>query len=136
MRNLPLLLRCLIVLAFCLDGTAMAWQKSAMAVGAVHHVHADAHVTNDGHGSADHEPDAVATSDCEDTITTTPSEAAHDDCGCSDTGCECACGFVTLALARGIPLADTLWIGFVPVSGDLTTVGQDASTSLFRPPIG
>ncbi|MGY0799456.1 CopL family metal-binding regulatory protein [Lysobacter sp. A286] len=136
MRNLPLLLRCLIVLAFCLDGSAMAWQKTAMAVGAVHHVHADAHVANDGHGSADHGPDAVAASDCEDTTTTTPSEAAHEDCDCSDGGCACACGFVTLALARRIPLADTLWIGFVPISGDLTTVGKGTSSSLFRPPIG
>ncbi|MGY0558538.1 CopL family metal-binding regulatory protein [Lysobacter sp. A421] len=133
MRNFSLLLRCMVVLAFCLDGSAMAWQKSTMAVAAVHH--ADTYVPSAGHEGADHAPDAVAVSDCEDSTSTTPSDASHEDCGCSDNGCECACGFVTLALARGIS-TDAFWIGFVQVSGNLTTVAQGASSSLFRPPIG
>ncbi|QOD89996.1 CopL family metal-binding regulatory protein [Lysobacter sp. CW239] len=136
MRHLPLLLRCLIVLAFCLDGTAMAWQKSAMAAGAVHHGHA----ATGGHEAAGHGPDmdtvAVLDQDHADTTAPVPTDAMHEDCDCSETGCDCACGFGTFALARGIPHVDTLWIGFVPVSGDLTAARKGVASSLFRPPIG
>ncbi|HUH90910.1 MAG TPA: CopL family metal-binding regulatory protein [Lysobacter sp.] len=136
MRHLPLLLRCLIVLAFCLDGTAMAWQKSAMAAGVVHHGH-NGHAASDGHEATGHQPDPVAV------LAEDPGHAGadspgviHEDCDCTESGCDCACGFVTLALARGIPLVDTFWIGFVPVSGDLTAARKGVASSLFRPPIG
>ena len=132
MLNFSLLLRCLIVVAFCLDGSAMAWQTSAMAVGAVHHAHA----VNEGHEGADHGSDGVAAMDCEHTAPTAPTEPVHDDCDCGDTGCDCACSFVTLALATGVPVVDTFWIGFVQAPGHLATVAQGVPSSLFRPPIG
>ncbi|QOD90767.1 CopL family metal-binding regulatory protein [Lysobacter sp. CW239] len=136
MRHLPLLLRCLIVLAFCLDGSAMAWQKSAMAAGAVHHGH-DTHVTSDGHRTTGHEPDPVAVlADGSEHAEAGSRGVIHENCDCTETGCDCACGFVTLALARGLPLVDAPWIGFVPISGDLTTAGRGVPSSLFRPPIG
>lgn len=86
------------------------------------------------HEGTDHGSGAIAAMDCE-APATTSSGTAHDDCDCSDTGCECACGFVTLALARGIPVVDTFWIGFVQASGRLTTAAQGSRSSLFRPPI-
>ncbi|MEO6171294.1 MAG: CopL family metal-binding regulatory protein [Lysobacter sp.] len=132
MPNVSLLLRCLIVLAFCLDGSAMAWQKSAMAVSAVQHVHA----ASDMREGAVHGSDDVAAMDCDNSSMASGSDATHEGCDCSDAGCKCACGFLTLALARGVSIAEKDWIGFVPTSGHLTNVEQGTSSSVFRPPIG
>lgn len=135
MRHLPLLLHCLIVLAFCLDGTAMAWQKSAMAAGAVHGH--NSHATSDGHEVADHSLDpAVVLAEGPGHGDAGSPDVVHEECDCTEAGCDCSCGLVTLALARGVSLADAPWIGFVPISSLLTTAGKGTSSSLFRPPIG
>ncbi|MGV8939954.1 MAG: CopL family metal-binding regulatory protein [Lysobacter sp.] len=134
MPRFALLLRCLIVLAFCLDGSAMAWQSSAMAIASVQHAHS--HVANAPHADAGHGMDS------EEAVAIDCGEASEDDhseseeCACSDGGCDCACGFVTLALGRGVPPLDAMWVGFLQVSPDLTTIRPVASSSVFRPPIG
>ncbi len=136
MPGFALFLRCLIVLAFCLDGTAMAWQSSAMAIATVQHTHSHAAGTQHADADADHgmQDDGMLAMDCEQVAIADHSR--DEECACSDGGCDCACGFVTLALGRGVPAVNALWIGFMPVSHHVTTIRPTVSASVFRPPIG
>ncbi len=102
-----------------------------MAAAAIQHEHsaAGAHA-QDGHGSGH-----MGGVDCEDAEAVT-SDAAHEDCDCSEAGCQCACGFITLALARGVPAIDPVWLGYLQTNPTAMTVAQRARSSVFRPPIG
>ena len=137
MPRFSLILNCLFVLALCLDGTAVAWQKSAMAIASLQHVHS--HAADTRHANADHTMDSDAVHerlamDCEEA--TNSDQSQTEDCTCSDGGCSCACDFIKLAVASTITPIDELWIGFSQVSHILKTIRPLASSSVFRPPIG
>ncbi|MFC3715571.1 CopL family metal-binding regulatory protein [Luteimonas soli] len=140
MFKLPSMLRYLLVLAFCLDGSAGLWKASAMATSAVQHLHAGDHEAGDPHHGA---TETIATTvttasapDCPDVETPGQGDDGHEGCDCTDAGCSCTCDLLKVSVAHKVPPAGTAWLAYIPVLPDPTTVGKSSLSSVFRPPIG
>lgn len=134
MFRFPSMLRYLLVLAFCLDGSAALWKATTMAVGAAQNVQASGHGGNElHHGTSEM---ARSTQDCPDAKTPGQDSGEHGGCDCAGAGCDCACDFFKVAVAHGVPPAGSVWLTVVPVLPEPETVGQSSLSSVFRPPIG
>jgi len=125
------MLRYLLVLAFCLDGSATLWKASAMATSAVQHAQTSDHEAGDLHHGA-----TASAADCPDAGIPGQGDDGHEGCDCTDAGCSCACDFLKVAVAHKVPPAGTAWLDNIPVLPDPVTVGKSSLSSLFRPPIG
>lgn len=128
------LLRYLLVLAFCFDGSATLWKASAMAAGTAQHAQAGDHEA----GDIQHDGSTATASapDCPDAGVPEQGDGGHEGCDCADAGCSCACDFLKVAVAHKVPPAGTAWLAYVPVLPGPAAVGKSSLSSLFRPPIG
>ncbi len=132
MSPLALVMRYLLVLAFCLDGSIGLWRASAMAGDLSHHV-------GDHAASADHhDPIAAAPSDedCDDEPAAGQGASVHEDCDCRVAGCACACGFAITAVVGSVPFAAQHRLAAAPPARADMGVLQSARSAVFRPPIG
>lgn len=137
MFSFPSLLRYLLVLAFCLDGSATLWKASAMATSAVQHGQtSDRDAGGLHHGASTTTTTASASIDCPDAGVPGQDGDEHGGCDCADAACGCACDFLKVAVAHKVPPAGSGWLAYVPVLPDPATVGKSSLSSLFRPPIG
>lgn len=127
MLSLGTLLRCLLIVAFCLEGTLSLWASSAMAAeGAV------AAATRIGAESND---TLAVDLDCEDDSSHGQGGSPHRDCDCgTGSGC-CACAFPVLAVAHGVPFAAQHRLAEQPPIPAPASVIPAAATGVFRPPI-
>jgi hypothetical protein len=128
------MLRGLLILAFCLDGSAGLWKASAMAASTVQQLQAN----DDGVSEPHHGASAMAesTQDCPDAEVPGQGSGEHEDCDCAGAGCDCACDFLKVAVAHKVPSAGPVWLAFVNVLPRPETVGKSSLSSVFRPPIG
>lgn len=135
-----LALRCLLVLAFCLDGSASLWKASAMATAMAERAVAVATPSTPA-AAADpthHGPLAVraASLSCETRDTFSPGNADHQDCNCdTDRGCTCPCTFAVKLLAHEVPFAAQHHLPMQPAEPQQETPAQAQTATLFRPPI-
>jgi hypothetical protein len=135
-----LALRCLLVLAFCLDGGVSLWKASAMATDMAERA-AAVTTPSAAAASADpvhHGPSAVrsAYSDCETRGTFSSSNTDHQDCDCdADGGCACPCTFAVKLLAHEVPFAAQHRPPMQPAEAQQEAPAQAQTATLFRPPI-
>lgn len=126
MPSLALLLRCLLIVTFCLDGSLSLWTSSAMAANEVRHAAANGM-----------QQVAAAADDCEDRVTQGERGSSHEDCDCgSGMACGCACVFPVAAITRPLPFAAQHALASRPAMFSLAAVPLSATTPVFRPPIG
>lgn len=124
MSLLGILLRCLLIVTLCLEGSMSLWASSAMAVDNAREV-----------GVASQATSAVSDRDCEDQASQGESDAAHHECDCTSTGCTCACVFPVVAILH-VPFAAQHLLASVLVVPSRAPVVVTATTRVFRPPIG
>lgn len=137
MFKLPTMLRYLLILAFCLDGSATLWKASVMATSAVQNMHVGDHgAGGPHHGATDTIATVALTPDCPDVETLGQGDDGHEGCDCTDAGCGCACDLLKVVVAHKVPPVGTAWLAYITVLPDSTTVGKSSTSSLFRPPIG
>ena len=131
------LLRCLLILAFCLDGSASLWSASSMAVSMA------SHGVGIGHGQRMHdegEPEVVMHVDCpEDAYAArgdTGHEIDHEDCDCSSAVCQCPVGFTNVVVAHGVPFAAQHRVSTELTVSAPSSIARGSLSPVFRPPIG
>ena len=124
MPSLALILRYLLIVALCWDGSASLWRASAMAVTDVQH----ASLING---------DAVAVDEqCEDHAGHDQTGAVSDDCNCGlDSEC-CACAFTVATITHTVPFAARHRTSDLSPVHFGTLVALDDYGRVFRPPIG
>lgn len=132
MFRLTYMLRLLLIVAFCLDGSATVWQASAMAESMARHG------SSSGHGGHVEQGQVASAEDCEDEDgkATGQGTSSQEACDCDSTGCECPFGFTTFAVACGVPFAAQHRLVALPTMPDPTAVVRSSLASVFRPPIG
>ena len=126
MRSLRVLLRFLLVLTFCLEGSLSAWSASAAALDDVHQVVV-----------ADAASPVVSDQDCAEEGVPGEGRSVHDDCECAQgLGCACACVFPVGAMAGTIAFAARHPLATAPAVRARVLVVPIVLTRVFRPPIG
>ena len=120
-----LLLRCLLIVTFCLDGSLSLWTSSAMAATQAQHMPA-------GGGAQA----ATAGADCEDGDQQGERAASHEDCDCGSGACGCACAFPVAAITHALPFLAQHALATRPAVVSLATEPLGSVTPVFRPPIG
>ena len=127
MSPLAFALRCLLIEAFCLDGSLSLWMSSAMAAEQVGHV-AD---------SGMHASTAVD-DDCGDVPGNAgEGSSSHEECDCdSGTACGCACVFPVAAMTHAVPFLAQHVLTTRPPVAAYAAVRPSTVTPVFRPPIG
>lgn len=125
MSPLRMLLRCLLIVTFCLEGSLSLWASSAMAVDNALHV-----------ASAEQARPVAIGQDCEKSADGRGGSAHHDcDCG-QGLGCTCAFVFPVGVIAHTLPFAAQHLLATVPAVPPRLPVVVTATTRVFRPPIG
>lgn len=129
MLSLGTLLRCLLIVAFCLEGTLSLWASSAMAAEGA--VAAASRVE-----TAAESGDALAADlSCADDVTHREGGSPHGDCDCgTGSGC-CACAFPVLAVVHSVPFAAQHRLADQPPILAPASLVPAAATGVFRPPI-
>ena len=132
-------LRCLLVLAFCLDGGASLWKASVMASAMAQQALAPAAAASEGAGARGkhHEATArAAAAGCVARGTFLAGNAEHQECDCdADGGCPCPCTFAVKLIAHQVPFAAQHHVPAPPAEPHRQTAVPEQTTSLFRPPI-
>lgn len=130
MPALRVLLRFLLIVTFCLEGSLSVWAASSMAVDSAHQV-----TTAGVAGQQDAK--AAIDKECEDEASTRGEGTAHEECDCAQgLGCACACVFPVVAITPAIPFAAQHQLVTVPAVPSRLPVVATATTPVFRPPIG
>lgn len=131
-----LVLRCLLVLAFCLDGGVSLWKASTMASRMAGEALAGTTVAEAGARHHDLAPSQASGGNCETKGTFLPDNVGHDDCNCdTDGSCNCPCAFAVKLLAHEVPFAAQHRVPAQPAEPLQEAVAQAQTTSVFRPPI-
>lgn len=126
MPRLRVLLRFLLIVTFCLEGSLSVWAASAMAVDSAHQV-----------AATEQARPASTDEDCADEASPERGGAVHEDCDCAQgLGCACACVFPVIAFVPAIPFAAQHSLANVPAVPARLPVVFAATTPVFRPPIG
>ncbi len=126
MHPLHLLLRCLLLVTFCLEGSLSLWASSAMAVDNAHHA-----------TTAEQTRPVASGQDCEDPLAGDRGGLAHHDCDCGQgLGCACLLVFPIMAFNQVLPSAAQHLLATVPAGAPRAPLVVTAVTRVFRPPIG
>ena len=126
MPPLRVLLRFVLVVTFCLEGSLSVWTASAMAVDSAHQA-----------AAADQASPVAIDRDCADEASPEEGGSVHKDCDCAQgLGCACACVFPVVAITPTIPFAAQHLLATVPAVLSRLPVVITATTPVFRPPIG
>ena len=131
------LLRCLLIVAFCLDGSASLWSASSMAVSMA------GHGAGIGHGERLHDERVSASAtevDCPDGelagLVQTGHEIDHEDCDCGSGACQCPVGFTSVVVAHGVPFAAQHRVSTELAVSEPASIARGSLSPVFRPPIG
>lgn len=131
------LLRCLLIVAFCLDGSASLWSASSMAVSMA------AHGVGSGHGQRMHDEPAPAASmdvDCSGAELAgrldTGHEIDHESCDCSSAACQCPVGFTNVVVVHTVPFAAQHRVSTELTVSEPASIARGSLSPVFRPPIG
>jgi hypothetical protein len=122
------LLRCLLIVAFCLDGSLSLWMSSAMAAERVEHL-----------ADSDLHPPTAVDDDCGDVAGNGGGgdDSSHEACDCSTgAACGCACVFPVAAMTHAVPFLARHVLAVRPPTTEFTAVPRSTATPVFRPPIG
>lgn len=122
-----LLLRCLLIVTLCLDGSLSLWTASVTAVTQIQHAVAA------GERTTQAALDEAA--DCEDEGRGQGAQS-HEDCDCSSGGCECLCIFSIAAITHSVPFLAQHALTTKPTAWPPSHVPLSTRTPVFRPPIG
>ena len=126
MPRLRILLRFLLIVTFCLEGSVSVWAASAMAVDNAHEVSA-----------TEKARPASIDEDCGDEASAEQGGAVHEECDCAQgLGCACACVFPVIAFVHAVPFAAQHSLASVTAVPARLPVVLVAITPVFRPPIG
>ena len=137
MFRLSTLLRCFLIVAFCLDGSASLWSASSMAVSMAGH--------GDGiaHGERMHDESRAAAStdaDCPEGQFTgqaeTGQEVGHESCDCSSAACQCPVGFTNVVVLRTVPFFAQQRVSTELAVSEPASIARGSLSPVFRPPIG
>ena len=125
MSPLALLLRCLLIVTLCLDGSLSLWSSSAMAL------HEVQQAVDSGTQTA-----LAADEDCEEGAAAAE-RGSHEDCDCgSGSACGCACVFPVAAITHPLPFMAQHALTSQPAPLSLAAEPSSTITPVFRPPIG
>jgi hypothetical protein len=127
-----LLLRCLLIVTLCLDGSVSVWAASVTAVNKAQLAIAAA-------GAVPTTALADTESDCEDgDATTSRHPQSHDDgdCDCGIGTCGCMCIFSVAAISHSVPFMAQHALASPPAVRSTPHAPLDMRTPVFRPPIG
>ena len=131
------LIRCFLIVAFCLDGSASLWSASSMAVSMA------GHGAGIGHGERMHDeraPAAAMDVDCPDGELAgrvdTGHEIDHESCDCSSAACQCPIGFTNVVVAHGVPFAAQHRVSTALTVPEPASIARGSLSPVFRPPIG
>lgn len=125
MSPLRVLLRFLLVVTFCLEGSLSVWASSAMAMDSAHQL-----------AAADQASPVAIDRDCADEASL-EGAAVHKDCDCGEgLVCACACVFPVGVITHTVPFAAQHSLATVPAVPSRLPVVVTATTPVFRPPIG
>ena len=125
MPSTHVLLRCLLIVAFCLEGSLSLWATSAMAAENVH-----------GAIATDHTMAPTIGEDCDDSRAVDADRVTHSDCDCvQGPGCTCAFVFPVGAMAQSPFFAARQRPAAEPVLWPRPPVRVVATARVFRPPI-
>ncbi|KGM56285.1 hypothetical protein N800_08790 [Lysobacter daejeonensis GH1-9] len=130
-----LALRCLLIVAFCLDGGASLWKASQMAAHmASKSSNATASTVSDPvSGTA-----ATSAQGCESPglAVSTSTNEQHEDCDCEEAnGCRCPCAFAVKLLVQRVPFAAQHRLAVQPAIAQEPSTAQIKTSAVFRPPI-
>lgn len=117
-----LLLRCLLVAAFCLNASAVQWRSTAMAGVQVQHAQS-------GDRSMVHD------SGCDNSTDSGRERKAGADCDCTQ-GCTCMCVSPVASVDHAVVFAAQHALDVHPFAPAVTSTVRTAISSVFRPPIG
>lgn len=141
MRGKSFLLRLLLCVTLCLNGSTALWASTRMALDPSHMVPANAAAaTHEDHAR----PDACGhVADCPEPAVSPDAVDRHahagDDCRCGAgilAGCSCGCAYPASAIAVSVPFAARHVLqAAAPVYVETRAPLQESST-IFRPPIG
>ncbi|WP_144813753.1 CopL family metal-binding regulatory protein [Lysobacter ruishenii] len=130
-----LALRCLLIVAFCLDGGLSLWKASAMAVRMAETAPVVAASDPAAH-HGDGQPQA-ASGACETEGTFLLPDGDHDDCDCqSMDGCKCPCTFAVKLIVYKILPALPQRLSMRSAAPLRVAVARTQTSAVFRPPIG
>lgn len=131
------LLRCFLIVAFCLDGSASLWSASSMAVSMA------GHGADTAHGQRRHDESAPAASvdaDCPEGKFAAPvdtgHEIDHESCDCSSAACQCPAGFTSVVVAHTVPFAAPHRVSTALIVPEPASIARRSLSPVFRPPIG
>lgn len=131
------LLRCFLIVAFCLDGSASLWSASSMAVSMA------GHGAGAGHGqhmNGERSAAAAMDVDCPDAgfaaQVDTGHEIDHESCDCSSAACQCPAGFTNVVVAHGVPFAAQHRVSAALTVPEPASIVRRSLSPVFRPPIG
>lgn len=129
-----LLLRYLLIVTLCLDGSLSLWTASATAVTQVARVAGIQEVAIAEAGSSV-APDA-GTDACADKPAQVPGGEMHRDCDCALDACDCLCVFSIAAISHRVPFLARHALTAQPVAWSAPRAPAGTRTAVFRPPIG
>jgi len=131
------LLRCLLILAFCLDGSASLWSASSMAVSMAGHGGGSAHGQRVHDQAAPEAPMDAACPEGDSAGQVDPGhEIDHESCDCSSAACQCPIGFTNVAVAHGVPFAAQHRVSAALTVLEPASIARRSLSPVFRPPIG
>lgn len=122
MTPLGVLLRCLLILTFCLEGSLSLRGSSAMALEASTRLAEPARA-------------AAVDQDCEDDAWPVDTDGNRRHCECV-ADCSCVCVFPVVAIAHVTPFAAAQMLASQPIVFSRDSVALAATARIFRPPIG
>lgn len=126
-------LRCLLLVAFCLDGGTSLWKVSQMAAQMASQPRNVTDLTVLHHEVAEV---AVGVPECDVENATLPVNGEHDDCACDETGhCDCPCTFAEKLLAYKVPFSAQHALPAHPPVVQVESRAQSETSAVFRPPI-
>lgn len=127
MPSFALPMRCLLIVALCLDMGVSQWTASSMAV-------SEAQQAANPHHSASVQDDE----DCEDDAPQSGKGSSHHDCNCDPGSACCACAFPVATIIHTVPLpfAARHVLSAQPAPRSVFPVARRDNTRVFRPPIG
>jgi len=131
------LLRCLLIVAFCLDGSASLWSASSMAVSMAAH---GADIGPDKRMLDERGSTAPADADCPEGDfvgqVDTGQEIDHESCDCSGAACQCPVGFTSVVFAHTVPFAAPHRVSTALTVSEPASIARRSLSPVFRPPIG
>lgn len=118
------LMRCLLIVAFCLDMGVSQWTASLMVV-------------SEGQQAANprHSASVKDDEDCEDASPQSGKGSSHHDCNCDSGSACCACASPVATIIHAVPFAPRQALSTQPAPRSVFALTWRDPARVFRPPI-